>query len=206
MVEVFYIEEDYPLEKDIVSVAKQIANGAVVVFPTDTIYAIGCSVMNKSGVDKLLNITGKIDKKAKLSILCKDIKTISNYTLPYSSQVFRTLKEYSPGPCTFILNANNQLSKLYKTKRIEIGVRIPSNPILSSLLKNLDFPIISTSLKFEHLENEFDNYDPNILLDLIKNDADIMIHSEIDQPAESTIIDCTNEDIVIVREGKLIIK
>jgi tRNA threonylcarbamoyl adenosine modification protein (Sua5/YciO/YrdC/YwlC family) len=205
MVKVFYLDENYPLDKDINQLADLIKAGEIMVFPTDTVYAIGCSVYNKQGVERLLNITGKMDKKSKLSILCKDIKTISDYVFPYSSAVFRTLKEYSPGPTTFILNANTQLGKYFKTVKTEIGVRIPSNPILATLLKNLEHPIISTSLKFEGaIGNE--NYDPDFILEKIKNDVDFMIHSPIDNPMESTIIDCTQEVIEVVREGKQIIE
>jgi tRNA threonylcarbamoyl adenosine modification protein (Sua5/YciO/YrdC/YwlC family) len=205
VVEIFYIDEDYPLEKDLAVVAKLIEKGAVAIVPTDTIYAIVCNVNSRSAVDKLLNITGKFDKKQRLSILCKDIKTISEFTTPFSSQVFRTLKEYSPGPVTFILNANHYLSKVYKTKRSEIGVRIPSNQILSKLLGFLAFPLISTSLKFDDAEDEMQNYDPDYILERLKHSADVMIHCMLNQPAESTVINCTQEDIEIIREGKLII-
>ncbi len=205
MVKIFYLDENYPLDKDINLVADLIAAGEIIVFPTDTIYAIGCSLYNKKGVERLLAFTGKMDKKAKLSILIKDIRTISEYVYPYSSSVFRTIKEYSPGPCTFILNANNHLGKYFKTTKSEIGVRIPSNPILSMLLNKLEHPIISTSLKFEEAEGN-ENFDPEYIADKIKYDVDIMIHSPIENPMESTIIDCTNEEIVIVREGKQILQ
>jgi tRNA threonylcarbamoyl adenosine modification protein (Sua5/YciO/YrdC/YwlC family) len=204
--EVLYIDELYPLEKDIANAARLIEAGAVAVIPTDTIYAVACNVNNRAGVEKLLNITGKIDKKQRLSILCKDIKMISEYTVPYSSQVFRTLKEYTPGPVTFILNANNYLSKLYKTKRTEIGVRIPSNPITLQLLKFLAYPLVSTSLKFDDVDEDLQNYDPEYVYDRMKHSVDLMIHSPLENPAESTIIDCTREEIEIIREGKLIIE
>jgi tRNA threonylcarbamoyl adenosine modification protein (Sua5/YciO/YrdC/YwlC family) len=205
MVKIFYLDEKYPLDKDINLIADLIKAGEIIVFPTDTIYAIGCSLYNKQGVERLLNFTGKMDKKAKLSILCKDIKTISEYVYPYSSSVFRTIKEYSPGPCTFILQANNHLGKFFKTTKSEIGVRIPSNPILAALLQQLEHPMISTSLKFEEAQGN-ENFDPEYIVDKIKHSVDLMIHSPIENPMESTIIDCTGEEIIVVREGKQIME
>ncbi len=183
MVKVFYLDENYPLDKEIQQICGLINAGEIMVFPTDTVYAIGCSLYNKPGVDRLLTLTGKMDKKAKLSILCKDIRSITDYVYPYSTAVFRTLKEYTPGPTTFILNANTQLGKYFKTVKTEIGVRIPSNPIVAELLKNLEHPIISTSLKFENaIGNE--NYDPDFIMEQIKHTVDFMIHSPIVEPME----------------------
>jgi tRNA threonylcarbamoyl adenosine modification protein (Sua5/YciO/YrdC/YwlC family) len=204
MVIVYYPDKDYPSPKDISQICARIALGDVMVFPTDTVYAIGCSLYNKAGIETILKITGKKEKKTRMSVLCKDVKTISSFVLPYSSAVFRTLKEYSPGPTTFILNANTQLSKLLKSTKKEIGVRIPNAPIIKEILASLEHPLISTSLAIEEVNDDRIQYDPEFILDHVKHVVDLMVYTELDDPQVSTVIDCTQESIEIIREGSLI--
>jgi tRNA threonylcarbamoyl adenosine modification protein (Sua5/YciO/YrdC/YwlC family) len=205
MVEIFYPDEYYPLEKDLLQICKLINQGKVVVFPTDTVYAIGCSLYNKDGIERILKITGKQEKKARLSVLCKDIKTISTFALPYSTAVFRAIKEYAPGPFTFILNANTFLGKLLKSSKKEIGVRIPSNPILQMILQHLETPMISTSLTIDGYD-EIEVNDPQIIQDELKHKIDVLVVAPIEHPMASTVIDCTTDELVVVRQGRQLIE
>ena len=203
MVEGHYIDGEYPLEKDLFEAAGHFNRGQIVAFPTDTVYALGCSLYNKEGIDRILKATGKEEKKTRLSVQVKDIKSIAAFVLPYSTQVFRALKEYSPGPVTFILNANNHLAKFFKSTKREIGVRIPSHAVAAGLLKFSHDAIISTSIP---LPPDLDVHETaDYILENYKHKIDVLIHSQVEAPVESTIIDCTSEDIVVVREGKTII-
>lgn len=195
----FDFTENYPLEKEINEISQLISNGAIVIFPTDTLPAIGCSVHNRNGVDKILEISDKIDKKNKLSILCKDIKTISDYTLPFSTSTFRVIKDNSPGAVTYILNATTHLGKLLKTSKKEIGVRIPSNEVLRKMLLNLEHPMISTSLQYNHDVEQEENW--SNFEEKYKHQVDIFIKSNNEAVGESTILDCREEEVQVIREG-----
>lgn len=197
----FNYTEDYPLEKEILEICNAINKGAVVIFPTDTLIAIGCKAHDRNSIDKVLEISEKIDKKNKMTILCKDIKTVSDYTLPFSTSVFRTIKDHTPGPVTFILNATTQLGKILKTSKKEIGVRIPSHPVLKDILAHLDEPLITTSLHYdENLDLEA-NW--NLIEEKYKHQVDIFIKADIEEVGESTILDCRNEEIEVIREGRV---
>lgn len=193
--------EDYPLEKEINEICKDIDNGAVIIFPTDTLPAIGCSVLNRDGVDKVLSISEKIDKKNKMTVLCKDIKTISDYTLPFSTSIFRSIKDQTPGPVTFILNATTQLGKILKESKKEIGVRIPSHPVLREILLTLEHPMISTSLPYNLESDAEGNW--VAFEEKYKHQVDIFIKAEIEEVGESAILDCRNEEIEVIREGRV---
>lgn len=152
---------------------------------------------NKNSIDRVLKISGKKEKKAKLSLLCHDIKSVSEFTLPYSNHTFKSMKRYLPGPYTFILNADTSVTKFFKNNKREIGIRIPDNEILQTFLEYLDEPLISTTMNMndkeytdpEEIENDF-QYDVEYLLDGGEGKTDA-----------STVLDCTNEEIVIVRQG-----
>lgn len=200
--EIFYIEHDFPLQKDLVRISKLLKNGASCIFPTDTVYAIGCMADQKNTIDKIVNIVSKADKKMKMSILCRDIKMSSDYTLPLSTEAFTTIKQNSPGPVTFILNANNKLSKLFKSSKREIGLRIPENAVIQGIIDELNTAIISTSLKSENDTLE-DLNDPEFIIQKFRNDVDIIIASDKIIPSESAIIDCTTNEIILIREGSI---
>ena len=201
MVEVLYIDGEYPLQKDINEAAAHFDRGQIVAFPTDTVYALGCSLYNKDGIERILKATGKEEKKTRLSVLVKDIKSIAAFVLPYSTQVFRALKEYSPGPCTFILNANNHLGKFFKTSKKEIGVRIPSHPITSGLLQNAKEAIISTSIP---LPEGLDPRDTaSYILETYTHTFDVLIYSIAEPPAQSTTLQCTIQVLVVAGDYNL---
>lgn len=190
-----------PNVRDLKEAASRINGGEIVIFPTDTIYALGCLMTNKQGIERICRITNKKEKQARMSLICKDISSISQYTPQISNDVFRTMKRYLPGPYTFILRSNNYVQKFFKNNREEIGVRIPENKILESLQTFLDAPLISTSL---NTEDNFQKYytDPDDIEQDFLHTVDLLLDGGTGDNEESTVLDCTGSEIILVREGK----
>jgi tRNA threonylcarbamoyl adenosine modification protein (Sua5/YciO/YrdC/YwlC family) len=189
-----------PDSRDLEMVAEKMKSGAVIIFPTDTVYSMGCLMTKKDSIDRIIKISGKKEKQARLSLICKDIKTVADYTLPYSNHIFKTMRRYLPGPYTFILNANNFVTKYFKNNKKEIGIRIPDNLIVLELLKHLDAPIICTSLNSDDPNEYF--VDPNIIEETFEYKVDYLLDGGMGDKIGSTVLDCTDGDIEIVRQGK----
>jgi len=189
-----------PDTRDIKMVAEKMNKGAVVIFPTDTVYAMGCIMTNKASIERIIKSTGKREKQSKMSLICKDIKTVADYTLPYTNHVFKTMKRYLPGPYTFILNANTFVTKYFKNNKKEIGIRIPDNKIVLELMQYLDAPIISTSLNNSDVTEYF--IDPNIIESEFEYKVDYLLDGGLGDGVGSTVLDCTSGDVEILREGK----
>ncbi|MFT6334416.1 MAG: tRNA threonylcarbamoyl adenosine modification protein (Sua5/YciO/YrdC/YwlC family) [Saprospiraceae bacterium] len=194
------LRPDNPDTRDIKMIAEKMNKGAVVIFPTDTVYAMGCIMTNKGSIDRIIKISGKKEKQAKLSLICKDIKTVADFTLPYSNHIFKSMKRYLPGPYTFILNANNFVTKYFKNNKKEIGIRIPDNKIVLELMEYLDAPIISTSLNNDTVTDYF--IDPEKIEDTFEYQVDYLIDGGLGEAVGSTILDCTSGDIEVMRMGK----
>lgn len=194
------LRSNNPDTRDIKMVADKMNKGAVVIFPTDTVYAMGCIMTNKGSIERIIKISGKREKQAKLSLICKDIKTVADFTLPYSNHVFKTMKRYLPGPYTFILNANNFVTKYFKNNKKEIGIRIPDNEIVSELMKYLDAPIISTSLNNEAVTEYF--IDPDVIESTYNQQVDYLLDGGMGEAVGSTVLDCTSGDVEVMRLGK----
>lgn len=189
-----------PDTRDLKMIAEKMQEGAVIIFPTDTVYAMGCIMTKKSSIERIIKISGKREKQAKLSLICQDIKTVADFTLPYSNHIFKSMKRYLPGPYTFILNANNYVTKYFKNNKKEIGIRIPDNKIVLELLKLLDAPIISTSLNNEDVSAYF--IDPEIIEETYDQVVDYLLDGGLGEGVGSTVLDCTSGDIEIMRQGK----
>jgi len=189
-----------PDSRDLAMIAEKMKEGAVIIFPTDTVYAMGCLMTKKDSIDRIIKISGKREKQAKLSLICKDIKTVADYTLPYSNHIFKTMKRYLPGPYTFILKANSFVTKYFKNNKKEIGIRIPDNKIVLELLNHLDAPIISTSLNAGDQKDYF--VDPNVIEDTFEYKIDFLIDGGQGDEEASTVLDCTEDEIKIIRMGK----
>jgi tRNA threonylcarbamoyl adenosine modification protein (Sua5/YciO/YrdC/YwlC family) len=196
-----FFHEKNPNKRDLREVAERINQGEIVIFPTDTIYAIGCLMTNRTGIEKICRIMNKKEKQAKMSLICPNISVISQYTIQISNDVFKTMKRYLPGPYTFILKSNNYVQKFFKNSKEEIGVRIPNNDILIGLQEFLKAPLISTSL---NSEDEILKYytDPDEIEEVFAHKADMLMDGGIGDYAESTVLDCTGQEIELVREGK----
>lgn len=189
-----------PDARDLAMIANKMKEGAVIIFPTDTIYALGCLMTKKDSIDRIIKISGKKEKQAKLSLICKDIKTVADYTLPYSNHIFKSMKRYLPGPYTFILKANNFVTKYFKNNKKEIGIRIPDNKIALELLNHLDAPIICTSLNNDEMGEYF--IDPSVIEDTFEYKVDYLLDGGLGDEVGSTILYCVNDEIEIIRQGK----
>ena len=189
-----------PDTRDLEMIAQKMKKGAVIIFPTDTVYALGCLMTKKDSIDRIIKITGKREKQARLSLICKDIKTVADYTLPYSNHIFKTMKRYLPGPYTFILKANSYVTKYFKNNKKEIGIRIPDNKIVLELLEFLDAPIISTSLNADAHGDYF--ADPEVIEDTFEYQVDYLLDGGLGDAMGSTVLDCTEDEIEIIRQGK----
>jgi len=196
-----FFHTNSPNKRDLKEIAGRINKGAIIIFPTDTIYAMGCLMTNKASIERVCHILGKKEKQAKMSLICPNISVISQYTLPIDNHVFKSMKRYLPGPYTFILKSNNYVQKFFKNNKEEIGVRIPNSEILDGLHEFLDAPIISTSLNME--DNVVKYYtDPDEIEQIFMHKVDILIDGGVGDNAESTILDCTTNEIDIIRVGK----
>lgn len=195
---------EYNIDKRIIEQAVSILeNGGIIIFPTDTVYAMGCDLYNKKALNELAAMKGEKLNKVNFSILCHDLKHLSDYVKPIDRPTFKLLKQNSPGPFTFILNANNDVPKLFDSKKKEIGIRIPGNAIISAVIEELGRPIATTSLHNE--EDTLLDYftDPNEIYDRFENNQHIkmIIDGGLGRLEASTVVDCTGDAFKIVRQG-----
>lgn len=189
-----------PDQRKIFQVVDALKEGKVMIYPTDTVYGLGCDIYNTKAVERICQIRGLDPKKAQLSFICKDISQIAEFAQQIDNDTFKILKKNLPGHFTFVLKANKKVPKLLKNKRDEIGVRIPNSPIVQALLDTLDGPILSASLKGD---DEISTYftDPLDIHDDFKNLVDVVIDGGIGQNTPSTVVDLTGDEPVMLREG-----
>ncbi|MCK9480806.1 MAG: L-threonylcarbamoyladenylate synthase [Bacteroidia bacterium] len=182
-------------------VIKRLQNGEIGIIPTDSIYALVCHLNNKKGIERICKIVGKKPEKANLSVIFHNLKNISEYTQPFSTSVYKILKRNFPGPFTFILKANSNIPKLFLSNRKTIGIRIPDNKVALSLCEMLDFPLVSTSV---HSEDEILEYqtDPEEILQTFHDKIDFMISTGSGGNLPSTVVDLTEDEPILIREGK----
>jgi tRNA threonylcarbamoyl adenosine modification protein (Sua5/YciO/YrdC/YwlC family) len=173
-------------------------SGGIIVYPTDTIYGLGCDIFQPSAIEKICHLKNLNPLKAQLSFICKDLSHLSDFTKNIDTPLFRTLKSHLPGPFTFILPASKQVPKLLQTKKSTIGIRIPNNEICMQILEALGNPIISTSLPGEFVE---DYTDPEIIQQNIGNKVDLIVDGGIGGTEPSTIVDCSTDDWQVIRQG-----
>ena len=196
-VELFPHNIDSRKIKELVSLLRK---GGVIVIPTDSVYSFACDLHNKQGMEKLAALKNIKLNKARFSLLCADLSNISEYTKPLERKVYKALNKALPGPYTFILNASNQVPKLFGNKRKEIGIRVPDNAIALELAKELGNPLVVASI---HDEDEVLDYsaDPLSIYERFENQVDAVIDAGYGNLEPSTIIDCTSGEIEVVREG-----
>lgn len=191
--------QENPDLKKVAEVSKALHDGAVIIYPTDTVYGIGCDFSNAKAVQRVCQI--KNTKPDSLSIICYDLSEISLYTKQLSTTVFKAMKKALPGPFTFLLNANNRVPKLLNAKKKTIGIRVPDNNIPREIVRALGSPIITTSI---HDEDEVIEYstDPSLIFEKYENLVDIVIDGGYGQNVPSTVVDCSGDFFEIIREGK----
>jgi tRNA threonylcarbamoyl adenosine modification protein (Sua5/YciO/YrdC/YwlC family) len=176
-------------------------NGGVIIFPTDTVYAMGCDLYNKKGLQELARLKGVKLSKAFFSIICNDLSNISKYVKYMSRPIFKLLKQNLPGPFTFIFQSTNEIPKLFDSNRKEIGIRVPNNTIILKIVEKLGNPITVTSLLNE--EDEILEYfvDPNEIYERYFDKVSCVIDGGSGKLYGSTVIDCTSEFPEIIRQG-----
>lgn len=175
-------------------------DGGLIIYPTDTIYGLGCDIFNSKAIDRLCRIKGLNPKKVNLSFICYDLSDSSNYVKNMSTRVFKVLKKALPGPFTFIMNASSRAPKAVHTTKKTVGIRIPDNDIPRDIVRDLGNPIITTSLKHEDEIKEFLT-DPEEIFDQYKNLVDIVVDGGPGKNKPSTVIDCTDESFSVIRQG-----
>lgn len=195
------IHPENPSHRQITTVVECLKDGGVIIFPTDTIYALGCDIYKTKALDRVAQIKGIRIEKANFSFLCSDLSQLSDFTKPINNEVFKLMKRTLPGPYTYILNANNNVPRLFQSKKKTLGIRVPDNNIVSEIIRQLGNPITSSSI---HDEDEIIEYttDPELIYEKYEKLVDIVIDGGYGDNEASTIIDCTGDEIVVVREGK----
>ena len=193
------IYPENPNQKEIDKVVNILRDGGLVIYPTDTVYAIGCDALNVRAVERICQMKGINPQKSNLSIICYDLSNISEYA-KVSNAAFKLMKKHLPGPFTFILPTSSELPKIYKNRK-EVGIRVPDNNIIRTLVQSLGNPILTMSI---HDEDEYIEYstDPELIAEKYEDVVDVVIDGGMGGTEASTVIDCTSDEFVIVRQGK----
>jgi tRNA threonylcarbamoyl adenosine modification protein (Sua5/YciO/YrdC/YwlC family) len=195
------IHPDTPSERQVKTVVECLAGGGIAIYPTDTVYGLGCDITKPKAVERIAQIKGIRKEKANFSFICHDLSHLSDFTRPIPNHIFRLMKKALPGPFTFILNANNNVPALFQSKKKTVGIRIPDNNIALAIVRELGHPIMSTSI---HDEDEVIEYstDPELIYEKYMKRVDIVVDGGPGSLEVSTIVDCTTDDIIVIREGK----
>ena len=195
------IHPENPAERQIRIVVECLNDGGVIIFPTDTIYAIGCDIYRPKAVDRVAQIKGVKKEKANFSFICQDLSHLSEFTKPIDNAIYKMMRRNLPGPFTFILGANNKVPKIFQSKKKTIGIRVPENNIVQEIVAHLGNPVMSTSV---HDDDEIIEYttDPELIFERYSNQVDIVIAGGYGDNIPSTIVDCTGAEPELLREGK----
>lgn len=194
------IHPENPEGRKIQQVVDILKEGGVVIYPTDTVYGIGCDIFNQDAVDRICKLRRLDPVKARLAFICEDISQITEYSQPINNEVFRLMKRLLPGAYTFVINSNNKVPKLFKNRKRTIGVRIPDNRILQELVQALGRPILTTSLRSDDEITEYFT-DPIDIDEDYGKLVDAVIDGGIGGNIPSTVLDCTGDEITILRQG-----
>ncbi len=200
MAEYIKMYADNPAERQIHRIVSVLKNGGVIIYPTDTVYGIGCDITKPKAIEKVAQLKDVKVSKANFSFICYDMSHLSDFTKPLSNNIFKLMKRNLPGPFTFILEANNNVPKLFKANRKSIGIRIPDNNIIREIVKYLGNPILTTSLKADDEIIEYTT-DPELIYEDYQNLVDIVIDGGYGGNIASTVIDCTTDDLEVIRMG-----
>lgn len=192
------VHPDNPQPRNIAKAVEILKGGGVIVYPTDTIYGLGCDIHQPKAVERICRIKNIDPAKAQLSFVCYDMSDMSNYIKSISTSTYRMLKQYLPGPYTFILPASKEVPKILKNKKNTVGLRIPDNLIARTIVKELGCPVLSASLPGEMVE---EYTDPELIKERFEKEVDLVLDAGIGGMVPSTIIDLTNDEPILVRKG-----
>jgi len=189
-----------PNEKTIRQIVDLLKDGGVIIYPTDTVYGIGCDITNQKAVERVAKIKGIKPEKANFSFICYDLSDLSEYTNQLDNNIFKLMRKNLPGAFTFILNASHKVPKLFKINKKTVGIRIPNSNIIREIVKELGNPVLTTSV---HDDDEIIEYttDPELIHEKYKNQVDLVIDGGYGSNEGSTIVDCTSGEPIILREG-----
>lgn len=192
------IHPENPQQRLIKQVVECLKDGGVIIYPTDTIYGLGCDIYHPKAIERICQIKNVDPKKAQLSFICRDLSHLSDYTKSIDTPLYRVLKNNLPGPFTFILPASKQVPKILKSKKETIGLRVPNNVICMSIIEAMGNPILSASLPGEMVE---EYTDPEIIYETFGKQVDFVIDGGPGGIIPSTIVDCTTDEWIVTREG-----
>lgn len=197
---IFNIHPENPQKRKVQAVTEILKGGGVVIYPTDSVYGLGCDFANAEAVDRICKLRDLDPVKANLTFICKDISQVSEYTAQMNNETFRLMKRNLPGPFTFILRSNNSVPKMFKNKKRTVGVRIPENNIAIKLVEDLGRPILSTSLKADEDIREYFT-DPKLIEEKFGNQVDAVIDGGVGSLDPSAVVDCTGDEPLLIRSG-----
>ena len=200
MAELLKIYDENPSQKHINKVVEVLRNGGLIIYPTDTVYGLGCDITNTSALERIAQIKGVKLEKANFSFICEDLSNLSDYVKQIDSATFKILKRNLPGPYTFILPGNNNLPNVFKKKKT-VGIRVPDNAICKSIVATLGNPIVSTSIYDEDEVIEYTT-DPELIKEKWDHLVDLVIDGGYGDNIPSTVIDLTTPQPEVIREGK----
>jgi tRNA threonylcarbamoyl adenosine modification protein (Sua5/YciO/YrdC/YwlC family) len=195
------IYPENPNPRDVRTVIECLRDGGVIIYPTDTVYSMGCDIYKPKAVERVAAIKGVKAEKAEFSIICNDLSHISDYTRPFNTEIYKLMKKALPGPFTFILLANNNVPRIFQNRKKTIGIRVPDNSITRQIVQELGNPVISTSI---YDEDEIIEYttDPELIHEKYINMVDIVIDGGYGGNLASTVVNCTGEEVELIRQGK----
>jgi tRNA threonylcarbamoyl adenosine modification protein (Sua5/YciO/YrdC/YwlC family) len=195
------IYPENPNEKALEQVVEVLKKGGIIIYPTDTVYGMGCDITNQKAIERIAKLRGIKPEKANFSFICYDLSHISDYIKPIDNSIFRVLKKALPGPFTFIFNASNNVPKLLSSNKKTVGIRVPDNNIARQIVQLLGNPILSTSI---HDEDDILEYttDPELIFEKYQDSVDLVIDGGFGDNVPSTVIDCTDGGFEVIREGK----
>lgn len=201
MAVLFKLYKENPNERIILQIVDILKQGGVIIYPTDTIYGLGCDITNQKAVERIARIKGVKLEKANFSFICHDLRHISDFTKNITNQTYKLMKRNLPGPFTFILPANSHVPKLFRSKKKTVGIRIPNNNICLEIVRVLGNPLLTTSIKNLDAISEYTT-DPELLKEEFDNLVDAVVDGGFGNNIPSTIVDCSSSnEIEIIRQG-----
>lgn len=198
--ELIRLYEQNPDPKRVRQIVDVLRNGGVIIYPTDTVYGLGCDITNQRAVERICKIKGINPKKHNFSFVCADLSNIAQYTRVITKPVFKMMKKGLPGPFTFILEASSHVPKILHSNKKTVGIRVPDHSIPRAIVEELGQPILSTSIYDEDEVIEYST-DPELIFEKYQHLVDVVIDGGYGQNVASTILDCTGDEVEVIRQG-----
>lgn len=200
MAEFIRLYEENPDPRRVQQVVDVLRSGGVIIYPTDTVYGMGCDITNQRAIERICKIKGINPRKHNFSFICADLSNIAQYTRMIDKPVFKMMKKAFPGPFTFILEASTQVPKILHSNKKTVGIRVPNHGIPRAIVEELGQPILSTSIRDEDEVIEYST-DPELIFEKYQNLVDVVIDGGYGQNVASTILNCTGDEVEVIRQG-----